>query len=84
MGVALAEKLSALSRHSQIIVVTHLASVAAMADTHFLIQKNVSAEQTVTNVYPLAEIEREKEIARIIGGGETALAHARALLNYNV
>lgn len=81
MGVALASKLKALSRQSQIIVVTHLASVAAVADTHFLIQKNVDAEQTVTNVYPLNEIDREKEIARIIGGGATALAHARALLS---
>lgn len=82
MGVALAEKLGALSHRSQIIVVTHLASVAAMADTHFLIQKDVSAEQTVTNVYPLDKTARENEIARIIGGGETALAHARALLNH--
>lgn len=84
MGVALAEKLSALSHQSQILVVTHLASVAAMADTHFLIQKNVSDNQTVTNVYPLDKSEREKEIARIIGGGETALAHARALLNHHL
>ena len=81
MGVALAAKLKALSQQSQIIVVTHLASVAAVADTHFLIQKNVSAEQTVTNVYPLDATAREQEIARIIGGGSTALAHARALLS---
>ncbi|MBO5229663.1 MAG: DNA repair protein RecN [Clostridia bacterium] len=80
MGVALAEKLRSLAQQSQILVVTHLAAVAAKADTHFLIQKNVSAEQTVTNVYPLDLPAREKEIARIIGGGETALAHARALL----
>ncbi|MBO4823649.1 MAG: DNA repair protein RecN, partial [Clostridia bacterium] len=64
----------------QIIVVTHLASVAAAGDTHFLIQKNVSDNQTVTNVYPLDAAAREQEIARIIGGGDTALAHARALL----
>ena len=55
--------------------------MAAAADTHFLIQKNVDANQTVTNVYPLSPAAREQEIARIIGGGETALAHARALLN---
>lgn len=80
MGVALATKLAALARQSQIIVVTHLASVAAVADTHFLIQKSVNENQTVTNVYPLDLPAREQEIARIIGGGETALAHARALL----
>ncbi len=81
MGVALAAKLAALSQQSQIIVVTHLASVAAAGDTHFLIQKNVNENQTITNVYPLDAVAREQEIARIIGGGETALAHARALLN---
>ncbi|MBO4823611.1 MAG: DNA repair protein RecN [Clostridia bacterium] len=81
MGVALAAKLSALAQKSQIIVVTHLASVAAAGNTHFLIQKNVTANQTITNVYPLDSSAREQEIARIIGGGATALAHARALLN---
>lgn len=80
MGVALAAKLKALSQTSQIVVVTHLASVAAAGDTHFLIQKNVNENQTITNVYPLDANAREQEIARIIGGGETALAHARALL----
>ncbi len=80
MGVALAAKLKALSQISQIVVVTHLASVAAAGDTHFLIQKNVNENQTITNVYPLDAAAREQEIARIIGGGETALAHARALL----
>ena len=80
MGVALAAKLAALSQQSQIIVVTHLASVAAAGDTHFLIQKNVNENQTITNVYPLDSTAREQEIARIIGGGDTALAHARALL----
>ena len=80
MGLALATKLAALAQHSQIIVVTHLASVAAAGDTHFLIQKNVNENQTVTNVYPVDPASREQEIARIIGGGDTALAHARALL----
>lgn len=80
MGVALAAKLAALAQNSQIIVVTHLASVAAAGDTHFLIQKNVNENQTITNVYPLDAAAREQEIARIIGGGETAMAHARALL----
>ena len=83
MGVALAAKLKALSQNSQIIVVTHLASVAAAGETHFLIQKNVNENQTVTNVYPLDAVMREQEIARIIGGGDTALAHARALLTGN-
>lgn len=80
MGVALAGKLKALSATSQIIVVTHLAPLAAAADRHFLIEKNVTQNKTITNVYPLDQAARVGEIARIIGGGDTALAHAAALL----
>jgi DNA repair protein RecN (Recombination protein N) len=80
MGTAVANKLSLLSRHSQIIVVTHLAAISAAADTHFLIEKSVTDNHTTTAVMPLNHEQRIMEIARIIGGGETALAHARALL----
>ncbi len=81
MGLAVADKLTALAQHSQIIVVTHLAAIAAAADQHFLIQKNIAHDKTVTNVYPLSAADRIQEIARIIGGGITAVAHATALLN---
>lgn len=80
MGLALAAKLTALAQNAQIIVVTHLAAIAAAADTHFLIEKSVTANKTITNVYPLDKADRITEIARIIGGGPTALAHATALL----
>lgn len=81
MGLAVADKLTALAKHTQIIVVTHLAAIAAAADKHYLIQKNISNQKTVTNVYPLNPEERVQEVARIIGGGTTALAHAAALLH---
>jgi DNA repair protein RecN (Recombination protein N) len=80
MGVAVANKLESLSKNSQIIAVTHLASIAAAADTHFLIEKSVTDNKTTTAVMPLSSEQRVTEIARIVGGGETAIAHARALL----
>lgn len=80
MGNAVAAKLVTLSGQNQIIVVTHLAAIAAAAEHHFLIQKNVLAQATISNVYPLDADGRLQEVARIIGGGPTALAHAAALL----
>jgi DNA repair protein RecN (Recombination protein N) len=81
MGIAVAKKLSQLSKHNQIIVVTHLAGISAMADTHFLIEKSVTDNKTVTAVMPLNQQQRIDEIARIVGGNsETAIAHAKSLL----
>jgi DNA repair protein RecN (Recombination protein N) len=80
MGNAVANKLKLLSAASQIIVVTHLASIAAKADTHFLIEKSVTNNKTSTFVEPLQNDKRILEIARIIGGGTTAVAHAKALI----
>ncbi|MEE1013758.1 MAG: DNA repair protein RecN, partial [Clostridia bacterium] len=48
--------------------ITHLAQIASMADTHFLIQKNSDENQTKTTVTPLDEQSRKAELARIIGG----------------
>jgi DNA repair protein RecN (Recombination protein N) len=81
MGAAVANKLSVLSKHSQIIAVTHLAPIAAAADTHFLIEKSVANNKTTTAVLPLTDEQRVAEIGRIIGGGETAIAHAKTLLS---
>ena len=80
-GNALAAKLKTLAKTSQIIVVTHLPAVAAAGDKHYLIQKQVDDQHTVTNVYPLAPEARVSEIARMVGGGATALAHAQTILH---
>ena len=64
----IAEKICMLSKKHQILCITHLAQIAGMADTHFLIEKNSNDESTSTTVVPLNEDERKTELARIIGG----------------
>ncbi len=63
-----AQKLSALSSSKQILCVTHLPQIAAMADTHLLIQKEVRSGRTYTSVTPLDREGRIGELSRIIGG----------------
>lgn len=60
-------KLKEAAKHRQIICVTHLAQIAALADTHFLIEKSVVKDKTFTEVYTLDFEGRKREIARIIG-----------------
>ncbi|MBQ7953297.1 MAG: DNA repair protein RecN [Clostridia bacterium] len=66
----IAEKINKIAGNKQILCITHLAQIAAMAGTHFLIEKNVDAEHTYTNVTPLDENSRKNELARIIGGAQ--------------
>lgn len=61
-------KLHEVSHSRQIICITHLAQMAAQADTHMLIQKNIVGERTFTSVKPLNFDERKHELARINGG----------------
>lgn len=77
-------KLHEVSRSRQIICITHLAQMAAQADTHLLIQKSVVGERTFTSVQPLGFEERKQELARINGGDvitESMLKTAEELLN---
>ena len=62
------KKLKEASRGRQIICVTHLAQVAAFADNHLLIKKNVQDGRTFTGIYPLDREQRIAELARISGG----------------
>jgi len=76
------EKLCAIAKKKQVICITHLAQIAAMADNHYLIEKTTTDETASTKVILLDEESRLGELARIIGGGkenETAMAHARAM-----
>jgi DNA repair protein RecN (Recombination protein N) len=73
------EKLSQLARRRQVLCVTHLPQIAAMADTHFEIQKSVSGGRTFTSVTKLDFDGRKREIARLSGGEhvtETTLTSA--------
>ena len=63
-----AEKLAAVSRHRQILCITHLPQIAAMADTHFRIEKSSNEQRTVTTVTALTEEKSVNELARLIGG----------------
>lgn len=81
---AIANKIHLVARHSQVLCITHLPQVAAMADHHLFIQKEVSANRTLTHVSPMQPEERVEEIARMITGTEItelSLAHAHELLD---
>lgn len=64
------EKMNVLSRNHQIIVITHLPQIAAMADSHYLIEKSVDQEVTTSHIFPLEEEDAVKELARMLGGVE--------------
>jgi len=64
----IAEKICMLSKDRQILCITHLAQIASMADTHFLIEKTSDESHTKTSVTPLQIDKRKEELARIIGG----------------
>lgn len=76
-------KLKSLSETRQVICITHQAQIAALADTHFLIKKNVENNRTFTQVSELSFEDRVRELARIIGGvsiTELTLKHAEEML----
>ncbi len=65
-----AEKMSVISRNHQVICITHLPQIAAMADYHYVIKKEVENNKTVTKIRKLGKEEVIDELARIIGGCE--------------
>ena len=78
-----AEKLRSVAKHKQVLCVTHLPQMAALAHTHFLITKEERQGRTYTSVTPLDKEGRKKELARIIGGTnitETTLKSAEEML----
>ncbi|MGM8139900.1 DNA repair protein RecN [Enterococcus italicus] len=80
---AIAEKISQISRRSQVLCITHLPQVAAFADFQYFISKTVQNNRTKTTVVELTKEERVEEIARMLAGAEvTTLTkeHAKELL----
>ncbi len=63
-----AEKMARISRQKQVLCVTHLPQLAAMADTHFTVEKGVSGGRTFTKVQELSRLQRREELARLTGG----------------
>lgn len=79
-----AEKLAQLACHKQVLCVTHLPQLAAMAGTHFLVEKGEQNGRTFTKVVELDREARKAEIARITGGSQvtdTLLASAADILD---
>ena len=78
-----AEKLRSVAVHKQVLCVTHLPQLAALANTHLLIAKSERDGRTYTSVTPLDLEGRKRELARIIGGAnitETTLKSAEEML----
>ena len=80
-----AQKMASIARYHQVLCVTHLAQIAAMADTQYFVQKQLVGERTRTNLTVLDTEGRIGEIARLIGvtqsQQESGYAHARAILD---
>lgn len=85
MAQVVAEKMAIIARNRQVICVTHLPQIAAMAAHQFLVEKRVEGERTNTSVRCLSEKERIAEVARMLGGAdgseESARSHAAHMLN---
>jgi DNA repair protein RecN (Recombination protein N) len=82
-GLAVAGKLSSLGVHRQVIVITHLPTIAAKAGTHLVISKEQSEDATSVAVRRVTGEERVRELARMVSGdqvSEAALANAREFL----
>ncbi len=82
-GEVIGKKLWALARNHQVICVTHLPQIAAFADAHYRIHKEVVGERTLSMLETLEDEPRIKELAAMIGGrqySETSLDNARELM----
>lgn len=78
------EKMNLIGRNHQVICITHLPQIAAMADTHFLIKKQVEDGVTHSRIVKMKEEESVEELARMLGGvtiTETVLENAREMKN---
>lgn len=80
---AIAEKIAKIAANSQVLCITHLPQVAAVADNQYFIEKAIQEGRTETHVRKLSEEERVAEIARMLSGAEITdltIEHARELL----
>jgi len=83
VATEIGRRLASLARHNQVVVVTHLAQVAAFADRHYLVVKSDDGQVTTSGVALVTDEERAAELARMMAGleaTESALAHAGELV----
>ena len=81
---AIAEKIAMVASHSQVLCISHLPQVAAMADQHYLIKKEVKNKRTMTFIENVHNQDRTDELSRMLSGAETTeltLKHAEELLS---
>ncbi len=78
VGLAVACKMANLAKSYQVIVITHLATIGAMADQHFFIQKSFNNERTTTQITSLSKEQQIQEIARLAGGYSGVFANEYA------
>ena len=64
------EKMAVIGRNHQVICITHLPQIAAMADSHFEIEKHLRGTETITQIHVLQEEDSIRELARLLGGAE--------------
>ena len=79
-----AEKLNTLAKTHQIICITHLPQIAAMADNHYVIEKSTKDNRTISNITQLSYDESVNEISRMLGGSvitDAVISNAKELKN---
>ena len=84
VALKVGESMDELAQSMQVIAITHLPQIASMGKTHFKVSKEDSLQRTTTMITQLSPKERLYEIGELLGGteiGETALQHAKELLN---
>lgn len=84
MAQAVGEKMAAIARKRQVICVTHLPQIAALAGAHYLVEKTVAGERTGSSVRKLDRAGRIEELARLVGGAgdpESGRRHAANMLD---
>jgi len=80
---AIAEKIAGIATNSQVLCISHLSQVAAMADQHLLIKKEVNGNRTFTTLEEVTKEKRVEELSRMMSGAEittTTLQHSKELL----
>ena len=78
------EKMAVIARKHQVICITHLPQIAAMADDHYVIEKNTMEQRTMTEIHHLSDEASVDEIARLLGGVEitdAVMKNAREMKN---
>ena len=68
------EKMAVIGNCHQVLCITHLPQIAAMADTHFEIEKHLKEKETITEIHPLSGETSIRELARLLGGAEITSA----------